>query len=125
MSIAVNLIQLFLFLICLIFGIILYMAVMMIYCSIILMVVYAGRVSEIINKLLHFSEFPLQIFPQILRIAFITVIPYAVWAYMPVQVLLNRLNVLSFISGVFCIFIFWISIKFWNFRLLKYTSAGG
>jgi ABC-2 type transport system permease protein len=125
MGITIGIAQLALFFLFVVFGIVLYMAVMLLYCSIILIVVYQGRVGEIINKLLRFSEFPLEIFPHLLKLVFITVLPYAVWAYLPVQALLNRIDGLAILSGLSCLLLLWLSLKFWEFQLKKYTSAGG
>jgi len=125
LNLHLNLYQIGLFIAFIICGITLYMAVTVIYCTIVIMVVNMGRIGEITDKILRFSEFPVEIFAPVTRLFFITVIPFAVWVYFPVQALLNRLDLKAAIGALFCFLVFLASLKVWNIFLKKYTSAGG
>lgn len=117
--------QLILFVILMICGIIFYMAVTVFYCTLVLMVIFTGRISEILDKFLRFSEFPVEIFPQLVQLILIIIIPFAVWVYFPAQALLNRLNWMAFAGAGICITMFLLSLIFWQSQMKKYTSAGG
>jgi ABC-2 type transport system permease protein len=115
------------FLLCLfVAGIILYLAITIAYCSITLFLVYMSRLGEIIDKFFYFSNFPIEIFSPILRITFLIILPISIWAYLPTQVLLNRINILISMASMFvCIILFILSLIIWNHFQKKYTSAGG
>ncbi len=124
-SLHINIYQIGLIIFFYISGIILYMGITIIYCSIALLIVFMSRLGEIIDKLLQFSQYPVDIFLRIIRIAFIMVFPIAIWAYLPTQTLLNRIDITVLFSILSCIVFFLISLIFWNICLKKYTSAGG
>jgi ABC-2 type transport system permease protein len=117
--------QLGLFVLFLISGLLLYMAVTVFYCTMVVMFVFTFRLGEIIDKILKFAEFPVEIFPSMTRIVFITILPFAVWIYFPTQILLGRLELKAAITVAFSLMLFWLSIKGWDLSLKKYTSAGG
>ncbi|HEX3029465.1 MAG TPA: ABC-2 family transporter protein [Clostridia bacterium] len=125
MSLDVSIIQIGLFITFIIAGIILYMAVTVIYCTIAITIVYMGRLGEIIDRLLQFSQYPLEIFFPVVRIVFITFFPVAVWIYFPTQALLNRVGVSAITSLFSCLILFYASILIWNKCLKKYKSVGG
>jgi ABC-2 type transport system permease protein len=117
--------HIFLFILFLIFGMVMYMAVSVIYCTIIVIVVFPGRVSEVITKLLRFAEFPIEIYSRFLRFVLITIIPFSIWVYFPTQALLGRLPLIAYLSLLFGLLFFGLSIIIWNNQLKKYRSAGG
>jgi ABC-2 type transport system permease protein len=117
--------QLGLLILFLISGLLLYMAILVFYCTMVIMFVFTFRLGEIIDKIFRFAEFPLEIFPNMTRIIFITILPFAVWIYFPTQILLGRLELKGLIAVAFSLLLFWSSINIWNFSLKKYTSAGG
>ncbi|NLW46102.1 MAG: hypothetical protein GXY86_02005 [Firmicutes bacterium] len=106
-------------------GILLYMAVTIIYCSIAIIIVHMGRLSQIFDRLLEFSRYPVEVFAPWVRLIAVVMIPVALWGYFPAQTMLNRLNAAVFISIFSCLLIFILSIKLWQFCLKRYTSAGG
>lgn len=106
-------------------GLILYMGFMVFFCTLVIIFVFTFRAGEIIDKFLRFSEFPMEIFPRLTRMIFVTVLPFAVWIYFPAQTLLGRLESKALLGVVFSFFVFWINLKLWNWGLKKYASAGG
>lgn len=111
-----------LFMLC---GLVFYMAVTVLYCTVVVMIIYMHRISEILDKLLRFSDYPSDIFPIITKTVIITFVPLALWAYFPSQALLHRLDAKAFIACLSSFLVFIISIKIWNVSLKKYSSAGG
>lgn len=126
MKIDLTAFQILLFLYVYILGMTFYISVLILFCSINVLVVFIGRLGDILDKLLQFSEYPIEIFPKTGRVLFVTFAPIAVWIYFPSQILLNRIEFASLIGlSFFCILSFFISLLFWDFTLKKYTSAGG
>jgi ABC-2 type transport system permease protein len=125
MQLMINPGQLGWFFLFLIAGLILYMGFMVLFCTLVVIFVFTFRAGEILDKILRFSEFPLEIFPRLTRVVFITVFPFAVWIYFPAQALLGRLETKALLGVVFSILFFWINLNLWNWGLKKYTSAGG
>lgn len=106
-------------------GLLLYAAISIGYCTMAVLVANLGRAGEIIDKLLAFSHYPVEIFPRFTRLVVVSCFPVAVWVYLPAQALLNRLPGEAYLSVGFCGALFWMSLRFWNFGIKKYTSAGG
>jgi ABC-2 type transport system permease protein len=106
-------------------GILLYMAVTVIYCAIAILIVHMGRLSQIFDRLLEFSRYPVEVFAPWVRLIAVVMFPVALWGYFPAQTALNRLNAAAFISISSCLLIFLLSIKLWQLSLKRYTSAGG
>lgn len=107
-------------------GIIFYSSVLIFFCSVNILIVFIGRLGDIFDKLMQFSEYPVEIFPEVGRFIFVTIIPIAVWIYFPAQVLLNRFEMTNlFYLFFFCISSACGSLLIWHYALKKYTSAGG
>lgn len=117
--------QILLFLYFFICGIILSMAVNVLYCSINIMLIQMWRIGDFFNNLLRFAEYPADIYGDAARVIFVAVIPFAVWVYFPVQALLGRLDGFMVVGSLSCFVLFWLSLKFWGYCLKKYTSMGG
>jgi ABC-2 type transport system permease protein len=125
LGLSINPAQLLLFVGFLICGIVLYMAITVIYSLVTIMVVYMGRLGEVIDKLLQFSQYPIELFPQGIRMIFMIIFPVSVWICFPAEILLNRLDLKLSVSMLVCLVIFFFSIKLWEICLKRYTSAGG
>lgn len=117
--------QVLLFLYFFICGIVLSMAVNVLYCSINIMLIQMWRIGDFFNNLMRFAEYPADIYGDAARVIFVAVIPFAVWVYFPVQALLDRLDGFMVIGSLSCFVLFWLSLKFWGRCLKKYTSMGG
>jgi ABC-2 type transport system permease protein len=114
-----------LFLMIMFFGLVAYASIMIVYCAITVKVIRTFRLSEILDKLLIFSQFPTDIYTPVMRTVFYVVVPIALWIYFPTQVLLDRLNHFVVPGLVSSLLAFILSLMIWNFTLRKYTSAGG
>lgn len=125
LNLSVGLPQMGLFLLFIVSGIVFYMAVTVLYCTIAVMIVFTSRIGEIMEKILRFSQYPVEIFPMVTRMVLLTFVPMAVWVYFPAQALLNRLDEKALISVAASFVLFWLSVKLWDLCLKKYTSAGG
>lgn len=104
---------------------ILYMSVLILYCVIIVIIILSGRISEIMDKLLGFGDYPLEIYGKGISFTFKYLFPIAVFAYLPSQSLLGRIEPISFLSLPCCIIFFILCLLIWQRCLNKYTSAGG
>jgi ABC-2 type transport system permease protein len=125
MSLDITAVRLLLFAGFMLTGLVFYTAIMIFYCIITVKLVYTNRLSEILDKLMIFSQFPTDIYFPVVRTLFIVVFPLALWVFFPAQALLNRLNGLI-IPGVFSSLAgFFLSLFLWDRTLKKYTSAGG
>jgi len=125
MGLSISILQIILFFLCLIGGLIFYSSIVVINCSILIMLVNIGRIWEIFDSILRFAEYPAEIFPKTVKIAFMTVVPFMIIAYFPTQVLLDRIDLKLFGAlGISVVFLF-ASLGLWKQCLKRYTSAGG
>jgi len=106
-------------------GLMLSMALDVLFSCVVIVLIQIGRLNEFFNFISRFGEYPLSIFPNAVRLAFITVVPFAVWVNIPAQVLLGNLDVYMMYSLVFCFAYLFVCLKLWGLCLKKYTSAGG
>lgn len=125
MGIHIGIIQILVFLLAIVFGIILFMGFQILYTSIVIMLVQIGRLDELLNNILRFGEYPISIFSRTLQTALVTVIPFAVWVNIPANALLNNLDYTISITFIFSLVFFFLNLKIWNLCLRNYTSAGG
>jgi ABC-2 type transport system permease protein len=117
--------QVCLIILCIFFGLLLSIAFDIIYCSLIIIIVQINRVGDFIDNLLNFSRYPAEIFSKILRVIFLTILPFTIWIYFPTQILLDRFDFKLGVAFIFCLIFFLLSLLLWNWALKKYSSAGG
>lgn len=106
-------------------GVLLFMAITILYCAVVIMIIQMGRISEMFERITDFGNYPANIYPSVLQAAMVTFVPFAMWSYYPAQILLGRADYRLFIAAASCVVIFWLSIKVWNRCLRNYSSAGG
>jgi len=106
-------------------GIVLYLAFMIFYCTMMVMVTKIGRIEEVIDTLFNFISYPAEIFTNSLRIVLMTVLPFMLVAYFPAQKLLSRAAITVIPGMLVCLGLYVLSHLFWNHKLKNYTSAGG
>ncbi len=106
-------------------GIFLYLAFMVFYCTIMVMVTKIGRFQEVIDTLFSFIGYPAEIFPRTVQIVLSTILPFLVIVYFPAQVLLDRATLFMVPGIILCFLFFIISLQIWKRKLKKYSSAGG
>jgi ABC-2 type transport system permease protein len=103
----------------------LHLSVHILYCTLTLRWTYPLRLSESMDRVTTFGEYPLEVFPLALRTMFLTVLPLSVATYWPAQALLGRANAGAVIAlaGTGCLAgaVVWL----WGRQLRHYTSAGG
>ncbi|HEX9059068.1 MAG TPA: ABC-2 family transporter protein [Clostridia bacterium] len=106
-------------------GLILYIAVLITYCSILIHLVSMNRLAEVIDKFLRFSEYPLNIYPASAQWVLTFILPLALWIYLPSQAILHRLDKTSVLSIFVSFILLFLSIQFFKISLSRYKSAGG
>ena len=106
-------------------GLLLHMAITVLYCITVIMITHMGRLGEILDKLLAFSQFPIDILNPVFRMIITVGIPIAVWIYFPTETLLNRVEPIAMVSVASAGILLWASLLLWKVALKKYTSAGG
>jgi ABC-2 type transport system permease protein len=84
-----------------------------------------SRVFEIFDCITAFGLYPSNIFSRTIQTIILGVIPVAMIGFFPAAVLLGKPSPGILISVVMSILFWIVSLKFWNFMLGKYTSAGG
>ena len=106
-------------------GVIAYMGITILFCGLVIVLIQMGRLESFLDNVLRFAGYPMELYKGLFRTVFVTLLPLAVLAYLPAQALLNRFD-WNMIWGSFgALFIFVLSLKFWNWCIRKYTSAGG
>lgn len=125
LKLTLGLSELLLVMTCFIFGFILNLAIDIFYCGVTIVLVQINRFEEFIENVLNFSRYPVEIFLKIARIFILSFIPLALWVYYPTQVFLHRIDWSILSAFVATSVIFLISLRFWNWCLKKYSSAGG
>jgi ABC-2 type transport system permease protein len=125
MRLVIGIFQIVLFLVFIAVGLMLSMALNVLYSCMVIVLVRLGRMDEIFAFLSRFGEYPIDIYSNALKLIFTTAVPFAVWVYIPAKVLLGALDVSMALSLVCTILFFLGSLKLWDICLKKYTSAGG
>jgi ABC-2 type transport system permease protein len=105
--------------------ILLQMSAHIVYCVLTVRWVYTMRLAEIIDKILNWGNYPLEVFPKAARLAFSTVLPFSVACYWPAKALLGPLGwlALSSLGGTAALFV--ICLALWRAQLRRYASGGG
>ncbi|PDO11375.1 MAG: hypothetical protein BLM47_02650 [Candidatus Reconcilbacillus cellulovorans] len=106
-------------------GIGLYAALLMLFCGVLVVVVQMGRLGELFERAVSFSDYPISIYPKAVGAVFRFVLPFAVWVYFPAQTLLNRLDAAMIAAVVAGAAALLVANRIWNVLLDRYTSAGG
>lgn len=113
------------FMVFMVSGLVLYTAILTVYCAVLIHLQSMNRLEEIMDKFLRLSEYPLNIYPQGAQWMLSLLLPLAVWIYYPSQAILHRLDRSSFISVAVSIILLFAGIKVFDISLKKYSSAGG
>jgi ABC-2 type transport system permease protein len=117
--------QILLFFCFLVIGLLFYISLLILYCTLCLAIVNMMRLKDIFDKLVSFSFYPAEIFGGVFKFFYLIIIPVAVWIYFPVQILLHRLDIYMLYAMLISILLLFLSLILWNLRIKKYTSAGG
>lgn len=114
-----------LLLLCVVAAMMLCAAIATFLCGIVIMFVRIGRIWETFDVILRFGNYPLNIYPKKLELFFSILVPIAFMAYFPVQIILGNMSEIVFAAFIGVGVLLFAGIKFWNFCMKKYTSAGG
>jgi ABC-2 type transport system permease protein len=106
-------------------GLLVFLAVEVFFCSIVIVAIQADSLAAVLYHFQKFAHFPLQVFPNVLQIILVTVLPLAAMAYAPSQSLLGRIDLKIMVSFAASILFFSASLVAWRQALKHYTSAGG
>jgi ABC-2 type transport system permease protein len=93
--------------------------------SIIIRAVRMGRLGELFRVAKTYGQYPVDIYRGFLSSVFRYMIPLAVLAYYPSNVLLGRAAENFFVIALIIGIIFTLCVMLWNNTLKYYTSAGG
>jgi ABC-2 type transport system permease protein len=124
-NISLSFLEILIFMVFMISGLVLYMAILIVYCSVLIHLLSMNRLEEIMDKFMRFSEYPLNIYPAAAQWMLTLLLPLALWIYYPAQTILHRFDKTSIISIAVSIVLFFASIKVFDVSLKKYASAGG
>lgn len=82
------------------------------------------NINDAIGAINTMGRYPLGIWTRAIKVFFLTVVPIAFSAYIPVATLTGRWPWYGVVYAfLFTIAIFWLSVRFWNFALRRYSSA--
>jgi ABC-2 type transport system permease protein len=84
-----------------------------------------GRVIEVMDSVLIFSQYPGSIFSQSFQFVLSVLIPAAMIAFLPAQALLGRPEPITAVSAPACIAFFCLSLLFRRHMMKRYTGGGG
>jgi ABC-2 type transport system permease protein len=84
-----------------------------------------GRIYELFESVLVFSQYPGSIFSQGFQFVLSVLIPAAMIAFLPAQALLGRPEPITIVSVPACIAFFGASLLFWRWMMKRYTGGGG
>lgn len=70
------------------------------------------------------GKYPIHVLPKIIQVVFLTFVPIAFTAYVPVATLIGQWRMLyALLAIVFSFVLFFLSLYFWNFAIKRYSSA--
>jgi ABC-2 type transport system permease protein len=84
-----------------------------------------SRVSELLDSILLFAQYPGSIFSSGLQLVLAAVVPVSMVALFPAEVLLGRPDALVLPGIGASLAFFALGLGFWNFMRGKYAGAGG
>lgn len=83
-----------------------------------------NNINEAWFTVFEIGKYPLSVLPKTGRIIFLTLLPVAFIAYIPVATITGKWPWYGILyATIFTILIFIVAITFWNFALKKYSSA--
>jgi ABC-2 type transport system permease protein len=110
---------------CLAAGLLLYMAFLLFFCALTIVIINSNRFIELMERLFNFAEYPSEIYPRVARLAFDVGVPFAVFIGFPARALLGRLDWVMAGAAGMSVVIFAAGLLVWRLVIRRYTSAGG
>jgi ABC-2 type transport system permease protein len=114
-----------LFLLFAIARILLQISINVLYCFFSVRWVYTMRLGEIMDKVMSYGNYPMEIFPRAIRIVFETFLPFAIACYWPAKALLGPLGWMAAASLAGTVLFLFFTLALWRGQLKSYVSAGG
>jgi ABC-2 type transport system permease protein len=104
---------------------VLQIAVHVLYCFFSVRWVYTMRLGEIMDKVMSYGNYPMEIFPRAIRVIFETFLPFAIACYWPAKALLGPLGWMAAASVGGTVLFLCFTLALWRGQLKSYVSAGG
>jgi len=106
-------------------GLILYLALVIVYCGATLFWVKMERLREVLDRVVFFGSFPADAYFAPSKSALLVCFPIALWVHLPVQALLGRAPLSGLGAVATSALVFTLALCFWRRQERLYTSAGG
>jgi ABC-2 type transport system permease protein len=106
-------------------GLLLYLALVIVYCGCTLFWVKMERLREVLDRVVFFGSFPADAYLGPGKTALLACFPVALWVHLPVQALLGRAPVSGLGAVLTSLAVFGLALRFWRRQERLYTSAGG
>ncbi len=106
-------------------GVLLYLALIIVYCACTLFWVKMERLREVLDRVVFFGSFPADLYFGPGKSALFACFPIALWVHLPTQALLGRAPLTSLGALGVSLAAFALSLAFWRRQERLYTSAGG
>jgi ABC-2 type transport system permease protein len=103
----------------------LHLSVHILYCTLTVRWTYPMRLSESMDRVSTFGEYPLEVFPLALRTVFLTVLPLSIATYWPAQALLGRAGAGAWVALAAAVSLAVVVARLWGRQMRHYASAGG
>lgn len=82
------------------------------------------NIGEVFGNAMDIARYPAGIFHPAIRFIFTYIIPFAMLGFLPAEVILGRKSPRQLLLPVFlAVILLYLSHKFWNFSLKRYSSA--
>lgn len=72
----------------------------------------------------QFAQYPVKIFPTVIQVCIVFIIPYAFTGYIPAETLMDFEVYKIIVMLLVSVFVFFIGYRFWKYGEKKYTSTG-
>lgn len=84
-----------------------------------------SRIPEIFDSISNFGKYPLSIFPRMVQILSVFIIPVAVIGFFPASALLGRLDAIAFVALIPCVLFLRFGIWLYHKMIRLYEGVGG
>lgn len=123
-GISIGIVNIFWFLILMIFGLILFYFLSVITIIPAFWTTKLSAITDFMNRMIQFSKYPSRVFPIFLRVSLSTIFPIIVVSYFPVETLFYQPKFSYIVYMIVITFIFgWITRLLWRFGEKNYSSA--
>lgn len=125
LNVEISMFKILIIIYAMILGMLLYISFVIFVCGTVLIFIKIGRTWEVIDAILKFADYPLNLYPHVIQVIFWAIIPIGLISYFPTLSLLDKPTVKIVFSILPIVLILYISIKFWGYCMKRYSSLGG